>query len=72
MGDGCDQKAMSNVSRRAFISSGALAILSPRLGIASDDQTQSDPLPSWKDGPAKAAILAFVSEHHRKIQPQVC
>jgi phosphoglycolate phosphatase-like HAD superfamily hydrolase len=70
MGDGCDQKAMSNVSRRAFISTGALAILSPRLGIASDDQTQSDPLPSWKDGPAKAAIVAFVVSTTERSSPK--
>jgi phosphoserine phosphatase len=36
---------------------GAILILSPQAGRA-----QTDPLPSWKDGPSKKAILAFVAD----------
>lgn len=32
------------------------------LGAYAHAQTQTDPLPSWNDGPAKQAILAFVKE----------
>jgi len=56
------QKAINNVSRRAFVSTGALAILSTRFGMASAGQAQGDPLPSWNEGPAKAAILGFVRD----------
>src|SRR5271156_2612359 len=54
--------AVSNVTRRAFVSTGAVAILSAHLGRTEGGQTQSDPLPSWNDGPAKAAVFAFVRD----------
>lgn len=40
----------------------ALAIMSSAIGLASDVRAASptDPLPSWRDGDAKAAIIQFV------------
>ena len=34
--------------------------LSPAIDLSLSAQTESDPLPSWKDGGAKKAILDFV------------
>jgi phosphoglycolate phosphatase-like HAD superfamily hydrolase len=53
---------LKHVSRRAFLSTGAAAaVFSSRMGIAAG-QAQGDSLPSWNDGPSKAAILAFVRD----------
>src|SRR5271156_805653 len=54
--------AVSNVTRRAFVSTGAVAILSAHLGRTEGGQTQSDPLPSWNSGPAKDMVLALVRD----------
>src|SRR5277367_3318417 len=62
--------AVSNVTRRAFVSTGAVAILSAHLGRTEGGQTQSDPLPSWNDGPAKAAVFAFVKDTTEKSSPK--
>jgi phosphoserine phosphatase len=52
-----------NVSRRAFVSTGAAAAVFLRDGVAmAGGQTQNDPLPSWNDGPSKVAVLAFVRD----------
>ncbi|MGB0122458.1 MAG: HAD family hydrolase, partial [Silvibacterium sp.] len=64
------QNAVSNLSRRAFVSTGAIAILSARLGLAAGGQTQGDPLPSWNEGPAKVAVLAFVRDTTEKSSPK--
>src|ERR1700723_3669648 len=64
---------VNNVSRRAFVSAGALAIFSSRFGIAkgmAEGQTQSDPLPSWNDGPAKAAVFRFIRDTTDKSSPK--
>src|SRR5271154_6710784 len=64
---------VNNVSRRAFVSTGALAIFSSRLGIAegmAGGQAQSDPLPSWNDGPAKAAVFRFIRDTTAKSSPR--
>ncbi len=66
---GCMENLVRNVSRRTFISTDALAIFSTRLGMASDGPAQSDPLPSWNDGPAKAAIVGFVVSTTEKSSP---
>lgn len=58
---GLPGNAVNNLSRRAFVSTGAAAIFFGRLGIV-EGQAQSDPLPSWNEGPAKAAILTFARE----------
>jgi phosphoserine phosphatase len=56
------RNTVSNVSRRAFVSAGAAAIFL-RDGFAmAGGQAQNDPLPSWNDGPSKAAVLAFVRD----------
>jgi phosphoglycolate phosphatase-like HAD superfamily hydrolase len=39
------------------------------LGIANA-QAQTDPLPSWNDGPAKRAILSFVKDTTTKSSPK--
>ncbi len=63
-----------NVSRRAFVSTGAAAILSARVGIAGGEgmagQTQGDPLASWNDGPSKDAVLRFVKDATDKSSPR--
>jgi phosphoserine phosphatase len=56
------RNTVSTVSRRAFVSAGAAAIfLRDGFGMAGG-QAQGDPLPSWNDGPSKAAVLAFVRD----------
>ena len=63
-----------NLSRRAFVSTGAAAILSARVGIAGGEgmagQTQGDPLASWNDGPSKDAVLRFVKDATDKSSPR--
>jgi phosphoserine phosphatase len=64
------RRSLNNLSRRTFVSTGAAAIVfSPRRGVASG-QAQGDPLPSWNDGPAKAAVLAFVRDTTEKSSPK--
>jgi hypothetical protein len=54
--------SVTNVSRRAFVSTGTAALLlRGDLAIATG-QAQSDPLPSWNGGPAKDMVLAFVRD----------
>jgi phosphoserine phosphatase len=40
------------------------------FGLAGTALAQRDPLPSWNDGPAKKAILAFVKETTEKSSPK--
>jgi hypothetical protein len=56
------QDGIRNVSRRAFVSAGAAAIFLRDAFAIAEAQAPGDPLPSWNDGPAKAAILAFVRD----------
>jgi haloacid dehalogenase-like hydrolase len=63
--------AVNNISRRAFVSTGAAAIFSARVGMASGEelaggQDQGNPLPSWNDGPAKDAVLRLVRDTTEK------
>jgi hypothetical protein len=52
-----------NLSRRTFVSTGAAAAVFLRDGIGmAAGQGLGDPLPSWNDGPSKAAVLAFVRD----------
>jgi hypothetical protein len=56
------RNTVNNVSRRALVSAGAAAIfLRDGLGMTGGE-AQGDPLPSWNDGPSKAAVLAFVKD----------
>jgi len=48
---------------------GALA-LSALLFVGSQAQAQTDPLPSWNDGPAKQAIVAFVKDTTDQASPK--
>jgi hypothetical protein len=41
---------------------GALVVLALAASGSSAQTKGEDPLPSWRDGPAKKAILAFVSD----------
>ncbi len=51
------------MSRRAFVSAGAAAAIFLRDGVGfAAGEAQNDPLPSWNDGPSKAAVLAFVRD----------
>ncbi len=57
--------ARSDLDRRALLSTiAALPLLSaPLVSISAQAQpVMGDPLPSWNDGPAKQAIIAFVKE----------
>jgi hypothetical protein len=47
----------------------ALALFVALFGILNA-QAQSDPLPSWNDGPAKQSILAFVKDTTDKSSPK--
>jgi phosphoglycolate phosphatase-like HAD superfamily hydrolase len=40
------------------------------LGAYAQAQAQTDPLPSWNDGPAKQAILTFVKETTTQASPK--
>jgi phosphoserine phosphatase len=51
----------SFVSRRALAGGTAALAASAALGARRPVAAQGDPLPSWNDGPAKQAILAFVA-----------
>jgi phosphoserine phosphatase len=64
------RSSFNNVSRRAFLSTGSAALFSVRAAIAKGDQAPGDPLPSWNDGPAKAAVLAFVKDTTEKSSPK--
>jgi phosphoserine phosphatase len=62
--------SVRNVSRRAFVSTGAAAIfLHDGLAMAGG-QDQGNPLPSWNDGPSKDAVLRFVRDTTDKASPK--
>jgi len=64
------RNAVGNVSRRAFVSTGAAAVFL-RDGLAmARGEVQNDPLPSWTDGPTKYAVLAFVKDATDKSSPK--
>jgi phosphoglycolate phosphatase-like HAD superfamily hydrolase len=54
------RSTVNSLSRRAFVSTAAAAIFFSDGLAKAAGQTQSDPLPSWNDGPSKAAVFAFV------------
>jgi phosphoserine phosphatase len=61
------ENRLKNLSRRTFVSIGAGALAFAGIGIAggeaeAGEQAQPDPLQSWNDGAAKAAVLAFVKD----------
>jgi phosphoserine phosphatase len=61
---------VGNVTRRAFVSAGAAAMLL-RDGVAmAGGQDQGDPLASWNNGPSKDAIVAFVKAATDKSSPK--
>jgi phosphoserine phosphatase len=69
------RNTVNDVSRRTFVSMGAGALFFARVGMANGEgtaggQDQSEPLPSWNDGPAKAAVLRFVRDTTDKSSPK--
>ena len=64
--EGCVKDSINNlvknVSRRAFVSAGAAALLLRGDLATATGQVQSDPLPSWNSGPAKDMVVAFVRD----------
>src|SRR5277367_5478416 len=73
MKDDSLQNPFRNLSRRAFVSTGAAAILSTRLLAAEEiaiSQTEGNSLPAWNDGPSKDAVLRFVRDTTDKSSPK--
>src|SRR5271154_5293655 len=64
--EGCMKDSINNsaknVTRRAFVSAGAAALLLRGDLATATGQAQSDPLPSWNSGHAKDQVLAFVRD----------
>src|SRR5215471_16645935 len=64
----------SGIDRRALISilAGLPSLSAPLFSIFAQAQTATtgDPLPSWSDGPAKQAIIAFVKETTDRESPK--
>jgi phosphoserine phosphatase len=62
----------SGISRRVLLSTlAALPVLpAPFLGSPARAQPDTDPLPSWNDGAAKQAILAFVRDTTDSASPK--
>jgi len=50
----------SRISRRALLATLAALVALPPLLLFTAAQAQTDPLPSWNNGPAKQAIIEFV------------
>jgi hypothetical protein len=71
--EGCMQDSIEdlveNVSRRAFVSTGAAALFLCGDLATATGQAQSDPLPSWNGGPAKDMVLAFVRDTTDRSSP---
>jgi phosphoglycolate phosphatase-like HAD superfamily hydrolase len=53
----------SGINRRGLLATAAtlLLLFAPALPILRQAQAQTDPLPSWNDGPSKQAITGFVA-----------
>jgi phosphoglycolate phosphatase-like HAD superfamily hydrolase len=49
---------------------GSLLALAAILSVATQAAAETDPLPSWNDGAAKQAILAFVKETTEEASPK--
>ena len=60
----------SGASRRTLLSTLAALALLPSLLLFNAAQAQTDPLPSWADGPAKQAIIALVKATTDKTSPK--
>jgi haloacid dehalogenase-like hydrolase len=60
-----------DVSRRVLLTAAAAVslVLAPALPILKQAQAQTDPLPSWNDGPNKQAITDFVARVTRQGGP---
>ncbi len=55
------QDTVRNLSRRTFVSAAGAAVVVLRESFAmAASQSQTDPLPSWDDGPSRDAVVAFV------------
>jgi len=57
-------------SIRRCASLAGILVLGALLASGARAQAQTDPLPSWNDGPAKQAILSFVKETTDQASPR--
>jgi hypothetical protein len=55
---------------RLWLGAVAIGAMIALLSVGRAAHTQSDPLPSWNDGPAKQAIVDFVRATTEKDSPQ--
>ena len=60
----------SGISRRTFLSTLAALAALPSLLLFTAARGQTDPLPSWAEGPAKQAIIALVKTTTDRTSPQ--
>jgi hypothetical protein len=58
------------MGRRGLLSAMAVLAALPSLLLFSAAQAQTDPLPSWANGPAKQAIIEFVKATTDRASPQ--
>lgn len=58
------------IGRRTLLSILAAMAALPSMFFFSAAQTQTDPLPSWTDGPAKQAIIQFVKAAADRTSPR--
>jgi hypothetical protein len=58
-----EKSAMTAINRRRLLATAATLplLFGPALAILQPAQAQTDPLPSWNDGPSKQAITGFVA-----------
>jgi len=66
-----EKSAMTAINRRRLLATAAtLSLLfAPALPFLRQAQAQTDPLPSWNDGPSKQAITGFVARVTRQGGP---
>jgi hypothetical protein len=60
----------SRISRRALLSTLTAFAVLPSLLLFTAAQAQSDPLPSWNNGPAKQAIIELVKATTDRTSPK--
>src|SRR5437773_11705308 len=65
-----EEAAMRPSSRAFRLSAVPIVVLCALLFAGPDAHAQTDPLPSWNDGPAKKAIVEFVQITTDKASPK--
>ena len=61
---------LSGISRRALLATLAALAALPSPLLFTDTKAQTDPLPSWNDGPAKQAIIELVKATTDRASPK--